>query len=304
MNYLDTAKRTQIVNCLVEGVSIRATCRMTGAAKATVLKLLVDLGEVCAAYQNEHLRNLPCKRVQVDEIWAFCYSKEKNVPDEFKGVFGVGDVWTWTAICADTKIVPCWHLGSRDGVAAGIFIDDLRKRLKHRIQLTSDGLKSYLQAVEDAWGGAVDYAQLIKLYGEPAHADNSNIRYSPAVCTGTKVVVVEGNPDRKHVSTSYVERQNLTMRMHMRRFTRLTNAFSKKVENHGHALAIYFMHYNFCRIHQTLRTSPAMAAGVETRLWEVADLVKLLEQAEAEKEAALGPRRTRGKGAKAEDGSN
>ena len=293
MNYLDTAKRVQVIKALVEGMSVRATCRLTGVSKPTVLKLLVDVGEVCAAFQYEHLRNLKCKRVQVDEIWAFVAMKQKNVPLDARGQ-GVGDVWTWTAIDADTKLIVSFLVGNRDSHCARIFIDDLASRLAGRIQLTSDGHKPYLQAVEDAFGAGIDYAVIMKLYGNEGHGgEPANIRYSPAVCTGIKIEKITGRPDPAHISTSYVERQNLTMRMSMRRFTRLTNGFSKKAENHAAMVALHFMHYNFCRIHQTLRITPAMAAGVSGKVFDVEDIVALLEQAEAAREAELGPRRTR-----------
>jgi IS1 family transposase len=273
MNKLDIKKRTQIIAALVEGNSIRATCRMTGAAKGTVLKLLADIGQACSEYQDKAFRDLPCKRIQCDEIWSFCYSKDKNVPDEKRGEIGYGDVWTWTAIDADSKLVPSWYVGSRDMHSAITFMEDLSGRMKNRIQLTTDGLKIYLNAVEDAFGKDIDYSQLIKLYGsEPIN----ETRYSPAKCIGAHPGVVQGQPDIKHVSTSYVERQNLTMRMSMRRFTRLTNAFSKKVENIEHAVALHFMHYNFCRIHQSLRVTPAMEAGVTDHLWDIEDIIALL----------------------------
>lgn len=291
MNRLDNKTRRAIVSALVEGCSIRATVRMTGAAKGTVLKLLADLGRVCAEYQHDALRNLPCKRLQVDEIWSFVGKKERATSAEDKAA-GLGDVWTWTAICADTKLVPSWLVGGRDGGYAHEFMTDLASRLTGRVQLTSDGHRAYLAAVEDAFGADVDYAMCIKLFGQPV---GHEARYSPPVVIGTEVEVVQGNPDRAHISTSYAERQNLTMRMSMRRFTRLTNGFSKKAENLAHAVAIHFMHYNFCRIHQTLRVTPAMAAGVSDRLWEIDDLVALLVQAEDAREAALGPRRTRGR---------
>ena len=272
MNRLPLEKRTQILHCLVEGNSIRATSRMTGAAKNTIINLLCDVGEACAEYQYIHLRNLPCKRVQVDEIWAFCYSKQVNVPEDKKGQFGYGDVWTWTAICADTKLVPCWTIGGRDTEYARWFIEDLASRLANRVQLTSDGHKAYLEAVKGTFGADVDYAQLVKLYGSPATPER---RYTPSECIGTRRRKVTGSPDPKHISTSFVERQNLTMRMNMRRFTRLTNAFSKKVENLEHAVALHFMYYNFARIHQTLKITPAMAAGVTDTLWEIEDLARL-----------------------------
>ncbi len=274
MNKLSTAERARIVACMVEGNSLRATCRMTGFAKKTVSKLLVDMGTACSAYQDRVFRNLPCKRIQCDEIWAFVGAKEKNASAEQKEK-GWGDVWTWTAICADTKLVPCWFVGTRDGGAAYHFIHDLKARLAHRVQLTTDGHKAYLNAVEDAFGCEVDYAMLIKVYGNTP--EGGEVRYSPAVCMGAKKAVITGSPDFAHVSTSYAERQNLSMRMGMRRFTRLTNGFSKKVENHEHALAIYFMHYNFCRIHASLRVTPAMEAGVAEHVWSLEEMVGLLE---------------------------
>lgn len=279
MNRLSTAKRTQIVAALVEGMSIRATCRMTGAAKGTVLKLLAELGYACWEYQDRVLRNLPCKRIQCDEIWSFCYAKAKNVPEEKKGEFGFGDVWTWTAICADTKLVPSFVIGPRNADIAHAFMNDLAERVAGRVQVTTDGLNAYLHAVEDAFGSdGVDYAMLVKVYGDvpPGAA-----RYSPPPCTGARREKHLGNPDPRHVSTSFVERQNLTMRMSMRRFTRLTNAFSKKVENLEHAVALHFMHYNFARIHQTLRVTPAMEAGISDHVWTLAEIVGLLEKREA-----------------------
>ena len=276
MNRLDSAKRVQVIRCLVEGNSIRATVRMTGVAKNTVAKLLVDIGVVCAKFQDEHLRNLPCRRVQCDEIWSFVGAKMKNTSEE-KMAEGWGDVWTWTAIDADTKLVPCWMVGQRGLPTAVEFIGDLASRLSHRVQLTTDGHRPYLEAVEEAFGGDIDFAQLIKIYGT---SGDTQTRYSPGECIGIECRTVTGAPDPKHVSTSFVERQNLTMRMSMRRFTRLTNAFSKKLENHMAAIALHFMYYNFARIHQTLRMSPAMAAGVTTKLWDVEDIVALVEAAE------------------------
>ena len=274
MNKLSPERRAQVIKALVEGNSIRATCRMTGTAKGTVLRLLAEVGEACAKYQDEHLRNLTCRRIQCDEIWSFCYAKEKNVPQEVRGTFGYGDVWTWTALDADTKLVPSWAIGSRGADAANEFLHDLADRLAHRIQLTTDGHKVYLNAVENVFGIDIDYAMLVKLYG-PGPKDEG--RYSPAKCNGTETHVVRGNPDPKHISTSYVERQNLTMRMSMRRFTRLTNAFSKKVENLAHAVALHFMHYNYCRVHKTLGTTPAVAAGIADHEWTVGEIVNLLE---------------------------
>lgn len=274
MNKLTQAKRVQVIAALVEGNSIRATCRMTGVAKGTVLKLLVDLGSACAAYQDRTLRNLTCKRVQCDEIWSFCYAKEKNVPEEMKGKLGVGDVWTWTAIDADTKLIVSYQVGDRSATYAKKFIDDLATRLAHRVQLTTDGYKAYLTAVERSFGADVDYAMLDKIYNAPPNQGTT--RYSPAECCGTRKIKVKGNPDMRQVSTSFVERQNLTMRMSMRRMTRLTNAFSKKIENQAHAVALHFMHYNFCRIHQTLRVTPAMEAGVADHVWSLEELSGLI----------------------------
>lgn len=273
MNKLNDSKRAQVIAALVEGNSIRATVRMTGVAKNTIVKLLADVGKACAEYQDKALRNLPCKNVQCDEIWSFCYAKEKNVPEDKKGRFGYGDVWTWTAIDADTKLIPSWLVSDRSAHAASQFIDDLAGRLNNRIQLTTDGYKVYLNAVDDAFGSDIDYAMLVKMYGNDPQAET---RYSPATCTGAEKIVVQGKPDLKHISTSYAERQNLTMRMSMRRFTRLTNAFSKKIENHTHAISLYFMYYNFCRIHQSLRVTPAMAAGVTDHVWEINDIISLI----------------------------
>ena len=274
MNRLSPERRAQVISALVEGNSIRATCRMTGTAKGTVLKLLADIGEVCREYQDKHVRNLQTRRVQCDEIWSFCHAKEKNVPAENKGQFGYGDVWTWTAIDADSKLVISWCIGGRDSYTGLAFMQDVARRLAQRVQLTTDGHKAYLSAVERSFGDNIDYAMLQKLYGSEPEQE---VRYSPAICTGVKVEKVQGQPDPKHVSTSYVERQNLTMRMSMRRFTRLTNAFSKKVQNLGHAVALHFPHYNFCRIHQTLGTTPAVAAGVADHEWTVTEIVNLLD---------------------------
>lgn len=252
---------------------------MVGCSKNTVQKLLLDLGEACSTFQDERLVGLLCKRVQVDEIWSFVYSKQKNVPKEMRGEFGVGDVWTFTAICADIKIVPCWLVGPRDGGSATEFIGDLEGRLSNRVQLTSDGHRMYLEAVETNFGMGVDFAQLQKIYGAAPEGER---RYSPAECIGAQVAVVQGDPDPAHVSTSYVERQNLTMRMSMRRFTRLTNAFSKKLENHTAAISLHFAFYNWCRPHRSLRTdkdnrvTPAMAAGVADQPMKIEELVGLL----------------------------
>ncbi len=277
MNRLSTKRREQVVAALVEGNSIRATCRMTGAAKGTVTKLLVDLGTVCSIYQDRVMRDLPCERVQCDEIWSFVGSKERNIPEGKRGEYG--DVWTWVAICADTKLVPTYRIGARDVREATAFMTDVASRLRSRVQLTTDAHPSYLRAVEGAFKGAVDYAQLVKLYGsDPIEGQR---RYSPAICIGTDARKISGDPDPQHVSTSYVERQNLTMRMGIRRFTRLTNAFSKKVENLAAAVSLHFMHYNFCRVHKTLKTTPAVAAGVTDHVWPLSELIGLLEAAEA-----------------------
>lgn len=278
MNKLPSAKRAEILGLMVEGVSIRAITRLTGVSKNTVVKLLEDAGEAFSDYQDRTLRGLTCKRVQVDEIWAFVYAKAKNVETAKAAPEGAGDCWTWLAIDADTKLIPSFKIGSRDADAAEEFISDLAGRLSNRIQLTSDGHKPYLEAVEASFGADIDYAVLIKHYGTPIGPIG---RYSPGECTGIEQRRVEGRPDPAHVSTSYVERANLTLRMASRRFTRLTNEFSKKVENHAHSVAIHTMHYNFVRIHQTLRCTPAMAAGVTTKLWELADMGKVLEDWEA-----------------------
>lgn len=274
MNKLSTEKRIQVVSALVEGNSIRATVRMTGVAKNTVSKLLVELGHACEAYQDSHLRDLPCTKLQVDEIWAFCHNKEKNTAPEREGVLGYGDVWTFTALDAETKLVPTWLVGERTAWWAEAFTRDLASCLANPVQLTTDGHKMYLTAVWNAFGIDVDYAQLIKLYESDSEGEK---RYSPARCTGTEKHRIIGNPDEAHVSTSYVERQNLTMRMSMRRFTRLTNAFSKKLENLECAVALHFMYYNFGRKHQSLKgKTPAMAAGAADHAWSIEEVVGLL----------------------------
>ena len=283
MNKLDHTARAQALQMMAEGVSLRAITRLTGTSRTTLIKLLEDAGEAFSEYQDRTLRNLPCKRLQVDEAWAFCYAKQKNVPTAKAAPEGAGDIWTWVGIDADTKLVASWYVGNRDSEAAMTFMDDLAPRLASRVQLTSDGHRPYLEAVEGAFGGDIDYAVLVKIYGA---APEGQRRYSPAICTGARKFRVEGNPDPKFVSTSFVERQNLNIRMGNRRMTRLTNAFSKKAANHDHMMAIYFMHYNFVRIHQTLKITPAMAAGVTSKLWEMADMVKVLEDWEALKVAA------------------
>ena len=277
MNTLDNERRARVITCLVEGNSIRATVGITGVAKNTVVKLLAEVGQACAEYQNKVLRNLSCKRIQCDEIWSFCYVKEKNLPEKPRGEFGYGDVWTWTALCAETKLVPCWLIGGRSARYANHFISDLASRLANRVQLTTDGHRVYLDAVERAFGSSVDYAMLVKLYGNDSEKE---VRYDPADCIGAIETSIIGTPDRRRISTSFVERRNLTMRMQMRRLTRLTNGFSKKVENHCHAVALYFMYYNFCRIHQTLRVTPAMEAGVSDHVWDMIEVVDLLGRAQ------------------------
>lgn len=273
MNQLDASKRGQVLSALCEGNSIRAVSRMFDISRNTISKLLVEAGAACAEYQDMVLRNLSCKRVQCDEIWAFIGAKDKNVPADRKDEFGIGSVWTWTAIDADTKLICSWMVGDRSANAANEFMKDLAGRLNDRIQLTTDGHHVYVDAVDKAFGSEIDYAMLIKLYGG---ARETEARYSPAECIGCERKEITGKPDKRHVSTSYVERQNLTMRMGMRRFTRLTNAFSKKLENHIAAVSLYFMHYNFVKIHGTLRVTPAMAAGVSDHPWDVSDIVELL----------------------------
>jgi IS1 family transposase len=280
MNRLTTEKRAAIIGCLVEGNSIRATVRITGAAKNTVTRLLVELGQACAEYQDATLRNLPCKTIECDEIWSFCYAKQKNVPEQFRGTPGYGDVWTWVALCADTKLVPSWLVGERTTEDGTAFMHDLRGRLAEpQVQITTDGLNVYREAVGEAWdwGEGVDFAQLHKVYGTDPKLSGQERRYSPAVCTGTQVAVVAGDPDPADISTSYVERQNLTMRMGMRRFTRLTNGFSRKVENLAHAVSLHYQFYNFARRHQTLGCTPAQAAGLTDKRWSLTDIAGLLD---------------------------
>lgn len=276
MNKLSIEKRAQILGLLVEGNSLRAASRLSGCSINTVTKLLVDVGTACAEYQDKALRDLSCKRIQCDEIWSFCYAKSRNVPEDKKDVFGYGDVWTWTALCADTKLMASWMIGNRDAAAAKAFIDDLAGRLANRIQLTTDGHRPYLMAVEEAFGSNIDYAMLVKLYGSPEGKQQER-RYSPAKCNGAIKGTVSGNPSQEHVSTSFVERQNLTMRMSMRRFTRLTNAFSKKIDNHMHAIALHFMYYNFGRVHKSLRVTPAMEAGISDHIWSLEEVAKLAD---------------------------
>lgn len=274
MNKLDRKTRAQVLTLLCEGMSIRAITRTLGVGKNTVARLLVDAGVACAAYQDRVLRNLPCQRVQVDEIWSFVYAKQAHVAGAKSAPMTAGDVWTWTAICADTKLIASFYIGDRGYGCASAFIGDLKERLANRVQLTSDGHRAYLRAIEEHFGANVDYAMLVKLYGPEPQGEK---RYSPAVCVGAEKKVVAGSPDPKHISTSFAERNNLTMRMHMRRFTRLTNAFSKKLDNHVCAIALHCMFYNFVRVHQTLKMTPAMAAGVTKRLWEMGDIVDLID---------------------------
>jgi IS1 family transposase len=274
MNKLSPEKQAAIVSALVEGNSISSIVRMTGVSKVTILKLLAALGPACADYQDRTLRGLKCKRIQCDEIWQFCYAKEKNVPEEKRGEFGYGDVWTRIAMDADTKLIPSFTLGNRDGQTARVLIQDLAERLTNRVQLTTDGHRAYLQAVEETFGADIDYAMLSKIYA----STQEETRYSPAQCIGCEVKRISGKPDPAHISTSFVERQNLTMRMGMRRFTRLTNAFSKKVENHAYQVALHFMYYNFARIHQTIRCTPAMEAGVSDHVWSLEEIAALIPQ--------------------------
>ena len=274
MNRLSIEKRAAILGMLVEGVSLRAISRLADVSINTVSKLLVDVGASSAAYQDKTLRGLKCRRIQVDEIWAFCYSKAKNVPLDKLGQFGYGDVWTWVAIDADTKLIPSWIVGDRSADSASLLMRDLASRLRYRVQLTTDGHRAYLTAVEETFGADVDFSQLIKVYGNPTEPDT---RYSPGECVGCKQERIVGRPDPLNISTSFVERQNLTMRMSMRRFTRLTNAFSKKVEHHMAAVALHFMHYNFARIHKTLRVTPAMEAGVSDHVWSTEEIIEMVD---------------------------
>jgi len=281
MYKLGSQKRAQLLHLFVEGNSLRATERLADVAFNTVAKLFVDAGKACADYQDRALRYLNCRRLQLDEIWSFVYAKARNVPTAKNPPPSAGDVWTWVAIDAQTKLVPTWHIGARDGYVAEVFVRDLASRQANRVQITTDGHRPNLEAVEGAFGADVDYAMLQKIYGPSPEGQR---RYSPAECVGIRERVIEGNPDPAHISTSYVERQNLTMRMSIRRFTRLTNAFSKKLENHAHSVALHYMYYNFCRIHKSLRITPAMAAGVTDRAWDVADIVAVLETWERQQE--------------------
>jgi IS1 family transposase len=277
MNKLSTAKRVQIVKALVEGNSLRSTQRMVGCSFNTVVKLMLELGAACEAFHDAYVRNVPAQRVQCDEIWTFCYARRENVPEEFKGVLGYGDLWTWVGQDADSKMVLSWHVGRRDADTALPFMHDLASRLTSRVQLTTDGLKAYLVATDSAFGTDIDYARLIKVYGSDPNAEK---RYTPPVCMETKVEVVSGDPAIEHISTSYIERQNLQMRMSMRRYTRLTNGHSKKMANHEAMLALHYVHYNFGRAQKAIGGTPAMAAGLATRVWSVEDIISLLDAAE------------------------
>jgi IS1 family transposase len=274
MNHLSLTKRAQILSALVEGTAINAIVRMTGVSKVTILKLLKDVGEACLVFENKALRNLPCKRIECDEIWSFCYAKEKNVPYDKQGQFGYGDVWTWTALDAETKLLCSWMVGDRSAVTARAFMQDLAARLANRVQLTTDGHRAYLEAVESAFGVDVDYAMLVKLYGNDRETE---ARYSPAECIGCRTVEITGSPKPEHISTSHVERHNLTIRMHMRRFTRLTNAHSKKIENHQHAFALHAVFYNFAKVNQAIRVTPAMEAGIADHIWSMEEIAALAD---------------------------
>src|SRR5215469_1263453 len=273
MRMITAYQRQHVVRCLIDGNSIRSTVRITGVAKNTIVNLLTDLGCACASYHNRTVRNLKVRRMQCDEIWSFVGAKEKHTRREKKAE-GWGDVWTWTGIDADTKLIVSYLVGGRDGGWAHDFMEDCAKRIKNRVQITTDGHKAYLDAIEDNFGADIDYAQLQKIYGAPS--EDEQRRYSPARCIGCDLKVVSGDPDPKHISTSYVERQNLSMRMGMRRFTRLTNGFSKKVDNHRHMIALYFLYYNFGRIHQTLRVTPAMEAGISDHVWSIEEICALV----------------------------
>jgi IS1 family transposase len=274
MNKLTKAQQVRVVACLVEGNSLRATVRMTGVHRMTIQKLLIELSAACSAYQDKAFCNLKCKHVQCDEICSLVYAKDKNLPETLKSQHGVGSVWTWGALDPDTKLVPCWFVSSRDASAAYHFMHDLAGRLANRVQLTTDGHKPYLTAVEDAFGSDIDFAQLVKIYSN--EQQQGEHRYSPAQCMEARKTVIPGTPDHRHVSTSHTERQNLTMRMSMHRFTRLTNAFSKKLENHEAAIALHYMYYNFARVHQTLRVTPAMEAGISNHVWSLDEIVNLI----------------------------
>jgi IS1 family transposase len=276
MNRLSTSKQVAVISALVEGCSVRATSRLTGVAKGTILRLLAEVGEACAIYHDEHVHGVHSKRIQCDEIWSFCHAKQKNLPEGYRGVFGHGDVWTWVGIDADSKLVMSYQVGDRSARTAYGFMWDLASRVRGRVQLTTDGHRAYLVAVPQAFEGReIDYAILDKIYT----ANTMEGRYSPAKIISSKATILMGDPDVRNISTSYVERQNLTMRMHIRRFTRLTNGFSKKVQNHMHSVALFYMHYNFAKVHQTLRVTPAMEAGLATSIWSIQDIVELAEPA-------------------------
>jgi IS1 family transposase len=274
MNRLSLQKRAQILHMLVEGNSLRATARMADVSYNSVLKLVVEAGESCAKYHDTHVRGLNSRRIQCDEIWSFCHAKQKNVPTAKAAPAGAGDVWTWTSLDADSKLICNYVVGGRDTEYAIALMDDLRSRLNNRVQITTDGHRAYLEAVEGAFGGDVDYAMLVKLYGDTVEGQK---RYSPAECIGCRKTAIEGAPDKAHVSTSYVERQNLTMRMSMRRFTRLTNGFSKKIENHARGVALHTMYYNYGRVHKTLRVTPAMEAGLTDHVWTLEEIAGLMD---------------------------
>jgi IS1 family transposase len=288
MNKLPLAKRVQILQMLCEGSSMRSISRVCDVSINTVTKLLVDAGNACAAFHFEAVQGIQSKRIQCDEIWSFCYAKERAVKTAKSAPEGAGNVWTWTALDPDSKMIVSWMIGGRDYETANLFVDDLRSRLAKRVQLTTDGLKLYLDAVAGAFGGDVDYAMLVKLYSEDANKVGPDRKYSPGICTGARRKQIVGNPDPDYVSTSHTERHNLTMRMSMKRFARLSNAFSKKIDNHCHALAIYFVWYNWCRIHKALRVSPAMAAGLTSKLMSMEDVAALVD-ARAPKLGKRGP---------------
>lgn len=272
MNRLSLQQRAQVISALVEGTAINAIVRMTGISKPTILKLLKDVGAACMEFENKTLRNLPCKHVECDEVWSFCYAKDKNVPLDKEGQFGYGSVWTWTALDADTKLLCSWMVGDRSAYTAHTFMKALASRLMGRVQLTTDGHRAYLEAVESAFGIDVDYAMLVKLYGNDR---DEEARYSPAECIGCRSVAIIGDPEAKHISTSHVERHNLTIRMHMRRYTRLTNAHSKKIENHQYAFALHAVFYNFAKINQAIRVTPAMEAGIADHVWTIEEIAAL-----------------------------
>ena len=292
MNKLSTAKRAQILSMLVEGMSMRAVTRVTGVSINTVTKLLMDAGEACAAHHDEHVRNVKASRIECDEIWSFVYAKEKNVHRAVAAPKGAGNAWTWTALDANSKLMVSYLVGDRTSATGIEFMDDLRSRLSNRVQLTTDGHKAYLEAVEGAFGGDVDYAMLVKLYGPSGNNEHPESRYSPGKCIGAKRKIVEGKPNKALVGTSYVERSNLSVRMGNRRFTRLTNAFSKRVEKHCAMLSLFFTHYNFCRIHKTLRVTPAMEAGIDDALRDCEWIVGLID-ARAPKPGPRGPYKKR-----------